>query len=77
MEEYDTERVAEIRSAGRAAGRNLGRKVTTHRTPPRDGVVVMYVGIADFTDEEHERMDRQSAELVNEALKHSGWPPTG
>ncbi|WP_138418630.1 hypothetical protein [Sinomonas gamaensis] len=69
VEEWDVDRVTEIRKAGRAAGKKIGRKVLTHRTPPRGGRVMVYVGIADFTDEENERMDQQVPELLKRAFK--------
>jgi hypothetical protein len=60
--------------AGRAAGESICRKVLTHRTPHREGPVMVYVGIADFTDEENERMDQQVPELLKRAFKDGPQP---
>lgn len=70
VEAWDTERIAEIRSAGRKAGRVLGWKIITSQSSPRDdGRVVVVVALRDWPDEEtRQRMTERGILLINEAF---------
>lgn len=53
IEVWDTERIAEVRSAGRKAGRLLGWKIRTIQTQPNDeGRLVVAVIVHEWPDEE-------------------------
>jgi hypothetical protein len=68
VESWDTERIAEIRSAGRKAGRHLGYKITTFQSDPdeeqRVTVIVAVREAPNAADEE--RMRERSLLLMND-----------
>lgn len=70
VEAWNTERIAEVRSAGRKAGRLLGWKIITHQTAPGDDDCVRVIVILRESPnaEEHERMSERSRLLINEAF---------
>jgi hypothetical protein len=68
VEAWNTERIAEIRSAGRKAGRLLGSKIITHQTPP-DGEnrVKVIVAVRESPNEEdHQRMEERARLLMED-----------
>jgi hypothetical protein len=72
VEAWNTDRVAEIRAAGRRAGRLLGYKILTRRSTPRraDGRIVVAVVVREpLNDADSERM-RGRAQLLIDNL----WP---
>jgi hypothetical protein len=61
VEAWDAERIAQVRSAGRKAGRMLGWKIATQQTEPSDeGRVTVIVVVREWPDEEMRKrlMDR-------------------
>jgi hypothetical protein len=75
VEAWNADRIAELRSAGRKAGRLLGLRIMTHQTDPNsEGRVLVIVAVRDWpSEEERERMLERGALLMNEAFK-SLWP---
>jgi hypothetical protein len=74
VEAWNVDRIAEVRAAGRRAGRLLGYKVLTRQSSPRreDGRVVVAVVVREPpNDVEAERM-RERAKLLIDSL----WPTT-
>jgi hypothetical protein len=70
VEVRDTKRIAEVRSAGRRAGRLLGWKIQTFRSQPTDeGRVVVVVMLREWPDEEiRERLGERARLLMDEAF---------
>lgn len=74
VEAWDTERIAEVRSAGRKAGRLLGYKIITHQTRPDDeNRVKVIVAVREPPNEEdHKRMEERARLLMDDYWsKHS------
>ena len=70
VEVWDTKRIAEVRSAGRRAGRLLGWKTQTFRSQPTDqGRVAVLVMLREWPDEEmRERLGERARLLMDEAF---------
>lgn len=68
VEAWDAERIAEIRSAGRKAGRMLGCKVATHQGRPDDeNRVTVIVALREAPSaEEGQRMTERARLLMND-----------
>jgi len=68
VEAWDAERIAEIRSAGRKAGRMLGYKVATHQGRPDDeNRVTVIVALREAPSaEEGQRMTERARLLMND-----------
>jgi hypothetical protein len=71
VEAWDTERIAEARSAGRKAGRLLGWKIVTHQAKPDDqNRVVVIVMIRGWPDEDMRERLSERGRLLMDKL----WP---
>lgn len=72
----DTGRIAEIRAAGRAAGRRLGYKVMTMQTDPEDrddGLVVVLAVVREPPSvEDKQRMDARARLLLENLYRDPG-----
>jgi hypothetical protein len=69
VEAWDAERISEVRSAGRKAGRLLGWKIITHQTPPNDeDRVVVVVCLREAPNEEEDRRMRDRARVLLEEI---------
>ena len=70
-EAWDAERIAEVRSAGRKAGRPLGYKIITAQSDPdHENRVTIIVAVREAPDaEDHERMMERARLLMDDA-----WP---
>jgi hypothetical protein len=68
VEAWNTERIAEVRSAGRKAGRLLGYKVITHQAQPDDeNRVTVIVAVRESpSEEDHQRMEERSRLLMDD-----------
>ena len=80
VEAWNTDRIAEVRAAGRRAGRLLGYRVVTSQSDPDargDGrVVVVVVAVRESpTEEDRQRMSERSRLLLEQAFGHG--PPAG
>jgi hypothetical protein len=77
VEAWDAEHIAELRSAGRKAGRLLGWKIITHQTPPNDeGRVVVVVCLRESPNEEEDlRMQARTRLLLEQIFKDPTEPP--
>jgi hypothetical protein len=65
IEAWDTERVAEVRSAGRRAGRLLGWKIRTFQSEPNDdGRLVVVVMIHEWPDKQMRARLEERARLL-------------
>jgi hypothetical protein len=75
VESWNTDRVAEIRSAGRKAGRLLGYKIVTHQSQPEqreDGRVVVIVAVRESPNEEdQERLKERSMLLLEDSYRRN------
>jgi len=73
VEAWDTERIAEVRSAGRKAGRLLGWKIMTHQTEPNEeGRAVVAVVVREWPNqEERDRLEERGRLIMDHA-----WPET-
>jgi|SRR5580704_11688736 hypothetical protein len=71
IEAWDTERIAEVRSAGRKAGRRMNYRIRTFVTEPSDeGRVVVVVYLNEWPDKEtKERLMERGRLLMDEAWK--------
>jgi hypothetical protein len=71
VEAWDTERIAEVRSAGPQAGRLLGWKIMTHQTElSEEGRVVVAVVVREWPNqEEHDRLEERGRLIMDHA-----WP---
>jgi hypothetical protein len=71
IETWDTERIAEVRSAGRKAGRLLGWKIRTFQTQPtEEGRLVVVVMVNEWPDKEmEERLVKRGRLLMDEFWK--------
>lgn len=67
VEAWNTERIADVRSAGRKAARMLGMKIATHQTAPNDeNRVVVIVAVREGpSKEDDERMNQRALLLMN------------
>jgi hypothetical protein len=78
VEPWDTERISEVRSAGRKAGRLLGWKIITHKSKrlTDENRVVVIVTIRDYPDDEtRERLTERGDLLIRESFKNRDNPP--
>jgi len=76
IEEWDTEHIAEVRSAGRKAGRLLGWKIRTIQTQPNDeGRLVVAVIVHEWPDEEMRGRLEERARLLMDRLFDEIKPP--
>jgi hypothetical protein len=68
VEAWNTERIAEVRAAGRKAGRHLGYKIVTFQSDPDDEErVTVIVAVREApTAEDEERMRERSLLLMND-----------
>jgi len=65
VEAWDTERIAEVRSAGRKAGRLLGYKIITHQTrPDEENRVKVIVAVREPPSEEDDQRMEERARLI-------------
>ena len=69
IEAWDTERIAQVRSAGRRAGRLLGWKIQTFQSQPTDeGRLVVGVVVREWPDEDMRvRLEERGRLLMSEA----------
>jgi hypothetical protein len=76
IEAWNTERIAEVRSAGRKAGRLLGRKIRTFQSQPNDeGRLVVVVMIREWPDEEmRSRIGQRDRLLMNQMFRQISPP---
>lgn len=76
VEARNTARIAEVRSAGREAGRLLDHKVATVQTEPDDEDRVMVVVVVRETpsSEKEQRMAERARLLMNEAWSKTRQP---
>lgn len=66
---WDAERIAQIRSAGRRAGRLLGWKIQTSQSEPTDGGrVAVVVMVREWPDEETRRLQQRALLLIEETF---------
>ncbi|WP_129669019.1 hypothetical protein [Phytoactinopolyspora endophytica] len=76
VDALNEERIAEIRSAGRRAGRLLGYKIVTHQSDPgqrKDGRVVVIVAVRESPNaEDEERMNERARLLMNSTWAEPG-----
>jgi len=65
---WDAERIAEVRSAGRKAGRLLGFKIATFQSQPdkEDRVAVIVAVRESPSEEDHQRMQERARLLMND-----------
>jgi hypothetical protein len=77
IEAWDTDQIAEVRSAGRKAGRLLGYKIVTRQSDPNEeNRVVVIVAVREPPNEEdHERMQERSRLLMDQAFSDLMPPP--
>lgn len=68
VEAWDAERIAEVRSAGRKAGRLLGYKILTHQTrPDEENRVKVIVAVRESPNEEdRQRMEERARLLMDD-----------
>lgn len=65
VEAWNTEHIAEIRSAGRKAGRMLGYKITTHQArPDNENRVTVIVALREAPNAEEEQRMTERARLL-------------
>jgi hypothetical protein len=71
IEAWDTERIAEVRSAGRKAARRMNYRIRTFVTEPSDeGRVVVVVFLNEWPDKEtEERLMNRGRLLMDEIWK--------
>jgi hypothetical protein len=66
---WDSERIAQVRSAGRRAGRLLGWKIQTFQSEPTDeGRVAVVVIVREWPDEETRRLQARALLLIDETF---------
>jgi hypothetical protein len=68
VEAWDTERIAEVRSAGRKAGRLLGYKIITHQTrSDEENRVKVIVAVREPpSEEDHQRMEERARLIMDD-----------
>jgi hypothetical protein len=78
VEAWNAERIAEVRSAGRKAGRLLGWKILTHQALPDDeNRVTVIVAVRDYPNEEERQRMTDRARLLIDSIWPSPIPPGG
>jgi hypothetical protein len=70
VEAWNTERIAQVRAAGRKAGRVLGFKVVTRQSDPalrEDNRVVVIVAVTDGpSQDDRDRIDERAVLIVDQ-----------
>jgi hypothetical protein len=78
VEAWNTERIAEVRSAGRKAGRLLGFKIATFQTQPNDeNRVAVIVAVREAPSAEDEQRMQERARLLMNSYWSEQFPPPG
>ena len=77
VEAWDAARIAQVRAAGRRAGRLLGYKIVTRQSAPDDGgrVTVVVAVREPPSQEDHDRLQERARLLMNRAYTDLMPPP--
>jgi hypothetical protein len=78
VEAWNAEGIAEVRAAGRRAGRLLGWRIFTHQALPDDeNRVTVIVAVRDYPNEEERQRMSERARLLIDSMWPSPIPPDG